>query len=428
MAAQLDHAVDRLIHFEYQITDPVSTALENFEFFPMAHALQGYLGGLSTDAHLARKSGKALTTFIDSVNGQQATSRERGHLQAATALLDGRLSEAARTLADLSLSYPLDTIALAIGHQVDYLIGDLAALRDRIAAALPFWAGDSAHYPALLAMYAFGLEENGDLSGACSLGSKAADLDPANVWAIHAVAHTFEMRGQMDRGVRWLDSRRGSWTGRHQLLSHLWWHYCLYLLDVGDVESVVRIYDESMAPDQVDQVPAKLVNGSSMLWRLHLAGTDVAERFAALARVWQPRVDEPWCAFNDMHAVMCHVGADQQRSAEELIGDREQYVTAAGQGDNVTTTTQIGLPVCRALLAFGRGQYAEAFALLFPLRRILERCGGSNAQRDVIQQTLVEAAIRAGLWREARALVDERLAARPGSRFNLAKRDELEPA
>jgi hypothetical protein len=418
MAAQLDTAVDRLVHFEYEITDPLAAALDAFEFFPMAHALHAYLGGLSTEGRLARKHAEVLAKFLSRADGHELTPRENGHLQAANSLLAGHFSAAARTLADISLSYPRDTIALAIGHQVDYLLGEKAALRDRIGAALPFWTDHNLHYPALLAMYAFGLEENGRLTQAEEIGSRAADMDPANVWAIHAVAHTFEMRGLFDQGVRWFDSRRDSWTGRNQLLCHLWWHYCLYLLEYNDIQGVLDIYDQSMAPDVIDQVPAKLVNGSSMLWRLHLRGTDVRQRFTDLAQVWLPRMDEPWLAFNDVHAVMCYVGADDLRSAIALIADREKYVNITGRStDNSVITAEVGLPVCKALLAFGRGCHAGAFELLYPLRRAIERCGGSAAQRDVIQQTLVEAATRSGQWPQARELADERLAARPGHRF-----------
>jgi hypothetical protein len=81
-------------------------------------------------------------------------------------------------------------------------------------------------------------------------------------------------------------------------------------------------------------------------------------------------------------------------------------------------TREVGLPLCRALLDFGRGRYGEAADLLMAIRPIAHRLGGSNAQRDAISLTLAEAAIRAGRGKLARALAGERTAAKPTSPFN----------
>lgn len=53
--------------------------------------------------------------------------------------------------------------------------------------------------------------------------------------------------------------------------------------------------------------------------------------------------------------------------------------------------------------------------LLRPLRSIAHRFVGSHAQRDVIDLTLIEAAIRAGARNLAEALAAERLADKPAS-------------
>ena len=53
--------------------------------------------------------------------------------------------------------------------------------------------------------------------------------------------------------------------------------------------------------------------------------------------------------------------------------------------------------------------------LLRPIRSIAYRFGGSHAQRDVIDLTLIEAAFRSGETALAAALSAERAAARPDS-------------
>ena len=153
-----------------------------------------------------------------------------------------------------------------------------------------------------------------------------------------------------------------------------------------------------------------------MLWRLELRGVDVGGRWNELAEAWQPSIDGGWYAFNDMHAMMAFVGADRDRDAERLLaamGRRAESGTTNG-----AMTREVGLPVCRALRALGRGDLATAIGLLESVRLVAHRFGGSHAQRDVLHLTLTEAALRSGGANYARALAAERLALKPTSPFN----------
>jgi hypothetical protein len=53
----------------------------------------------------------------------------------------------------------------------------------------------------------------------------------------------------------------------------------------------------------------------------------------------------------------------------------------------------VGIPVVEGLAAFHRGAYAEAVELLLPVRFDLWQIGGNQAQRDVVDWTLTEAAV-----------------------------------
>jgi hypothetical protein len=81
-------------------------------------------------------------------------------------------------------------------------------------------------------------------------------------------------------------------------------------------------------------------------------------------------------------------------------------------------TRDVGLPLCRALVAFAEERYTTALETLLDLRTIANRFGGSNAQRDLIHLTLVEAAHRAARHRLAFALSAERTRVKPTSPFN----------
>lgn len=412
-------ALDRLVHFEHDMIGPLIPVLAEPDPFPLAEVFRVYLEGLSTNPDLILQSAEKFTANRRKFADLPLTKRERGHVAAAAQLLAGNITAASRILANISAEYPLDLLALTIGHQIDYVLGDAVSLRDRVGTALQAWHEDDSNYPAVLGMYAFGLEENGHWAHAEELGIRAADLDARNVWAIHAVAHTHEMRAQFDAGMRWLDLRRASWDTQNQIRGHILWHYGLYLLEVRETAQALALYDGALVPDPGNSKAPALVNGSSMLWRLYLEGVDVAERFAVLAQEWHRYACRGWWTFNDIHAVMCYVGSDDIVSAAALISDREAYVAEAPAGvDNAAVTAELGLPVCKALVAFHAGRYDEAFSLIYPIRRMLYRCGGSHAQRDVLHQTLLEAAIRAGRRDEARNMATERVTIRPDSPVN----------
>src|SRR3954471_6983790 len=70
------------------------------------------------------------------------------------------------------------------------------------------------------------------------------------------------------------------------------------------------------------------------------------------------------------------------------------------------------LPSCEAALAHRHGEWARVVELLAPRREQIRLLGGSNAQRDLFTQMLVDAAMKAG----RREPVGEILAQEPGPR------------
>jgi hypothetical protein len=73
----------------------------------------------------------------------------------------------------------------------------------------------------------------------------------------------------------------------------------------------------------------------------------------------------------------------------------------------------VGLPLMRGLLALARGDADAAVDLIYPVRSGAQRFGGSHAQRDLIDQTLLAAAARGQRRALGRALVNERCMAKP---------------
>jgi tetratricopeptide (TPR) repeat protein len=274
-------------------------------------------------------------------------------------------------------------------------------------------------------MHAFGLEESGHYDRAEATGLAALDRNPDDVWGVHAVVHTYEMQGRVDDGIRFLRAREGDWGSGNLFTTHNWWHLALYLLEAGRYEEALAIYDAEVHNDESAGISLEMLDASALLWRLTLDGVDTGDRFAKLATAWAPRVvDEPWYVFNDFHAVVALAGAARTDDARAVIERLERYVASAPvqPGSNGAMTAEVGLPASRAVLAYTEGRHDDVVGELLPIRTVFHHFGGSHAQRDVLERTLTESAIRSGRLDLARALLDERLSQRDTSVYGLLGR------
>lgn len=420
---QFDVAVAKLMTFN---NDPVAEVDKATSIDPglvMGHVLKGLLCVLGTEKSSLPDASAALTAGQASATG--ASARERQHLRALEAWIDGRLHAACAAWESILVDQPDDALAMFAAHQGDFFLGQSSELRDRVARRLPEIERGSKLDGYYQGMYAFGLEEMADYGRAEEAGNRAVASDPHDAWAIHAVAHVMEMTSRVHDGQQWLESRSDDWSPDNFLAVHNWWHLGLFYFDQQRWDEVLRIYDTRVRGSD-SSVILDMIDASAMLWRLKLHDVDVGNRWARMAEVWEPRIDDAWYAFNDTHAMMAFAGAGRRDLAERLLAVMES--TASLPTDNGTMTRTVGLPVARAVLAYSEGRYAEAVELLSPVKAVAARAGGSHAQRDLLGQTLVSAAERAGRVRLARSLLNERLALKPGSTLNRTWMSRLETA
>ncbi|MEV5380967.1 tetratricopeptide repeat protein [Streptomyces nondiastaticus] len=425
-----EKALDDLLFFREEVTTEARAALDAAPRSPMANVLMAYLGLLGTEEKDAARAAKSFREFRRTVPDADLTPRERMHAEAADAWLGGDIHRAGGVLAELAVAHPKDALALAVGHQTDFLTGNAVLLRDRIGGALTAWDADDPQYGLLQGMYAFGLEEAGHYGLAERVALEAVERNARDVWGIHAVAHAYEMQGRYEDGIRFLEARTDDWSDGNYLSVHNSWHYALYVLETGRTDAVLAVYDAAVHNEDSGGAAMELLDAASLLWRLHLAGAGTGDRWPALADAWEQRGDGAYYAFNDVHAVMAYVGAGRFTDAERLVRDREEWLRTTGAGtppglSNVAMTAEIGVPVSRALIAYGQQRYDEAVDLLLPLRHRLHTFGGSHAQRDALQKTLVEAALHAGRLGLARTLLSERVSLRPQCPYDREARARL---
>ncbi|MFN3523734.1 MAG: tetratricopeptide repeat protein [Phenylobacterium sp.] len=371
--------------------------------FVMGRVLTAYLTLVGSNAQAQAIGVEA----FEAVRETPGTDRERGHVAAVGHLLCGEVAAAARVLEDVAIEHPRDTLALHMGQIADFIGGDARMMRDRIGRALPAWSKDMPHYHAVLGLHAFGLEETGLYDRAEAAGRAAIELEPRNGWARHAVAHVLEMQDRRAEGVAWLRDDLAAWTQDSFFQVHNWWHLALFHLGLGETDEVIALYDGPIWGSQSD-LSVDLIDAAAMLWRLHLRGVELGGRWAALADVFERRGGLGLNAFEDLHAAMAFVGAGREDAAAAVLAAQ-----AGAVADNAAYVSEVGGPAIEAICAFGRGDYARAVERLRQVRNRSARFGGSHAQRDVLDLTLIEAASRQGDRSLERALLAERAAASP---------------
>ena len=422
-----DAAVDRLVRWHPDVLAHAEALTTDHLDFAMGQALGAYLALGSTDPvelPAARASAAALRHTA-------SNDRESAHAAAVDAWLAGDWHGASRILDDLLVRWPRDLLALVVGHQLDFFRGDAQNLRERVGRSLPAFDPTHPHHGFVAGMYAFGLEESGHYEQAESAGCYAVDAHPDDVWAVHAVAHTYEMRGRVDDGIRFLRAREADWGGENFLAVHNWWHLALYLLEAGQPDEALAVYDARIHHANSAGVVLEMLDASALLWRLLLDGIDTGARWDPLADAWVAHgCDRSWYAFNDVHAVMALAGAGRSDDARSVIDRLARLAVDTGHAgtSNRAMTADVGLPASRAVLAFAEGRHRDVLADLLPIRGHLARFGGSHAQRDALQRTALESAIASGEHDLARALVRERLSLRESSVYARLRQARLAAA
>ena len=347
---------------------------------------------------MARESFAAAETCAASAN-----ERERSLLAALRPWTLGDLPGSSRRLGRHVVDHPRDLFALQLAHLVDLVLGQSEMLRDRIGRALGHWSRDDEGYGYVVGMHAFGLEECNEYARAEAAGRRAVELQPHDAWAVHAVAHVCEMQGRADDGLAWMAETRRHWSENSSLAVHNHWHMALMHLSRGDEAAALALYDRAVAPAP-QAFAMDLVDASALLWRLTLAGVPVQGRWASLAARWRAQAAWGRLGFNDVHAMMAMVGADDVDGAVEgaaAIADAAARSDAHGW-------RSVALPFSQALQAFGAGRHAVCAELLLPVLAASHALGGSHAQRDILRLTCAEAARRAGDDALAQALAAQR--------------------
>jgi len=405
-----------LVQFQSYVGDPVETieaALDQDPEFVLGHLFRAIVLMMFSEQRFVPDARSSLEA-AEALSGK-ANDREHLLTMAANRLIAGDWNGACHVFDRVLVDHPRDAFTVQAAHLMDFYRGDALNLRNCVSRVMPHWTPSVSGYSYLLGMHAFGLEECNQYAEAEDAARRALDLQPKDGWAVHAGVHVMEMQGRIDEGIDWLETRERDWAPDNGFAFHNWWHLALYYLDRQQNEQVLSIYDREIAPESPEYV-LTLVDATAMLWRLYLLGVGFGGRFEMLADNWERRleVERGFYAFNDLHAMLAFAATGRERAAQRLLDDMRS-TAETGQGINVMMTREVGLPLCRAIQAFSRGQYRDAVERIVPVRDLANRFGGSHAQRDVLSLTLIESALRDGQAGLARHYIAERTVHKPAS-------------
>ena len=410
-AAAFDHAIAGYLTYRADLPARMQALLAADPGFALAHCLQGYLTMLAYKQSLV----PAARAAEQKARALPATARERTHIDALSAWIDGDLDRAIAAWEAILRDHPLDVLAFRLAHFVNFWLGrpqDMVASVERV---MPAWSEQFPGFSSMLACRCFAQEEAGNYLAAEPAGRRAIELDPSDLWAAHAVAHVLEMQGRRSEGIQWLTTLAPNWQGGNNLQHHLWWHCALFRLEQGDTGAVLELYDTRFrnlaAPLTIAQpdVYIDVQNAAAMLFRLERLGVDVGDRWTELADKAEARIGDCLSAFTLPHWMMALVATKRFAAADRMVTAMREF--ANGAGTTQAIVRDYALPIAEALVARGQGNHADAVAAMRPALGGMFRLGGSHAQQDVLEQLFVDAGLKAGLDDDVRLAV-ERVAGR----------------
>lgn len=298
--------------------------------------------------------------------------------------------------------WPRDLLALKLRHYHDFNHGDFPAMLRAAVAALPA-ASDVAH---LHGMLAFAYEQCHRLDEAEAAARKALELRRKEPWAQHALAHVMLTQGRIDEGAAFLEGVRDTWTGLNSFMNtHLWWHLALFYLSQGKADAALTLYDDHVWAQEKDYSQDQ-VGAVSLLARLEMAGIDVGDRWDDLAGRLAVRADDVVQPFLTLQYLYGLARAGRPEADTLLAAVRRAALEAPAHVRD--TWREVALPAAEGLVAHTRGDYPAALRGLRAALPRLSEIGGSHAQRDLFEQLILDALIRADRLSEAQQALELR--------------------
>ena len=370
--------------------------------FALAHVARAHVLLERGDVAAARASMAAANSLTAGLS-----EREASHVAFFGLLVAGD-AEAALSAVHAHLdAWPRDAVVLATTAFTNGLIGSSGRARQKrtllelLSRLAPSYGDDwwfTAHH-------GMAFSENGQRDAARPKIERSLAQNPKNPWAAHACAHLCYEEGDADAACAFLASWLTTYPRNGLLYSHLSWHLALGDLEAGDVTAAYRLFREAFSPDVHSGPPRAKVNDAvSFLWRWELAGhpRDV-EAWRILHDLANSAVARAGVAFSDMHIALAQVVAGNEAALEARARQMDELARQGRYPSGPCVPA-----VSRAFTAFEQRDFSGAIDALEPVVGELERIGGSRAQLDLVEFTLLKAYLGANRPDDARRMLSGR--------------------
>lgn len=348
------------------------------------------------------------------LHAQRASERERSHVHAIDRHLQGDSGPLVRHLA----SYPRDAVLLSVAMPTIAFAGvtDLPEEAWRIVEqAAPAYGDD----PWINGLMAFVRQEQRRFDEAMDLACRSLAVEPAGGHAAHARAHAHYETGDHAAGLAWMDAWVLGDGAQTDSLTHFSWHAALHELSLGDVEAVRRRYESQLQPRHAVGCRALVDTGSLLFrWALTPGGVEVPTLDEVVALTGTGVLEQPSTAFLGMHSAVALLAVGDDAGLDRLARWCDAHPAA--------THREVVGPLARALQLMAAGRWSEGADRLADLGPHVWRVGGSDAQREIVEEARIAALLRAGRYDEARVVLDARLDRRPSPRDAAWRREAQE--
>ena len=344
-------------------------------------------------------------------HAHQASEREQRWVAAVAAWVDGDLPRAIALHEEQARLHPRDLASLKLGQYHLFNRGDSPGMLRLGLQALPA----AAEVPYLHGMLAFGWEQCHRLQEAEAAARHAIALCRKEPWAHHALAHVMLTQGRIREGADFMASVSDTWTGLNSfMVTHNWWHQALFLLEQDQHDAALHLYDTQVW-GVVKDYSQDQINAISLLVRLELAGVNVGDRWADVARHLAAREQDQVLPFLDLQYLLGLGRAGEHAAAARLLAHIEAHAASRTEAQERAVWQGVCVPAARGIQAFAQERWGDAVAGLGQALPQLAEIGGSHAQRDLFSQLYLHALQCNGQWASAQNLLQPQCNAQPQS-------------
>jgi hypothetical protein len=397
-----DQGCDRLLTLYPDFAAAFDRATAADPGFALAHAARA-------NAHLMLGDPAAAQAAMAAANAvaEGLTARETSHLGFFALLVGGRPDEALEAGKAHLAEWPDDRLVLNMCGSFAGILTfsgrptrgqELRALLDGLAPRY----GDDWWFNTHRAM---ALIEAGDRAAGRPLVERSLAQRADNAWGAHTLAHFHYEDGNPGAARAFLAEWLPGYPRASLFHGHLSWHLALVELESGNAEEAMRLYRDNVLLDAHSGPPrSKLTDGTSFLWRWELAGHHRAPAaWQAMHGFVEEAFPRPGLGFIDMHVALAEAVAGDGTAMETRMQQMHDLIR-----DGRYPVGPIVPALGRAFAAFQRQDYATAIEAIEPFMHERLRVGGSRAQVDIVEFTLLRAYAESGRHDDVRRLLDAR--------------------